>query len=210
LFFKTTIHVNISPLLGIFRYFAAASDHKTKMDAIIEGTSEMKLDDESSEKSSLLSYNDFLRFCNNFDVAKIGLSTFDIGDIYLGLVGLNQSYDDDHIQKIDFDNFMMILQIFSCRAFKSAPKIVSQVDKLKGMFLYMWNNIRIKLEDDNLIANDVTNRGEGFDFYKQDYIKSCRVFSERVQAAWERDNHRDYFDPKVSLNCQGISNSLAL
>ena len=85
-----------------------------------------------------MGYDDFMRFTTEFGMgSSVGLSSLDIGDIYLTVIA--QSNFQLAVRKLVFDEFWEVLVSCALKAFSKS--LATTEDKVKGLFLYMWRHI---------------------------------------------------------------------
>jgi hypothetical protein len=194
-------------LFELYRYFATASDHNTKVRNMIRSTtSHAKTFDEQKEQilearevsrqqhatASLMCYNDFFRFAADFGLSSMGLTTLDLGDIYLSVIQ-SHNFEPD-VRKIDFAEFWEALVRCALRAFTDSK--IPTDEKIKGMFLYVWRFIQSSIQEE--ISGIGTVKKGGFNTYKGGLLRGSQILNERFIAAWTKDGYKDYLDEAVS------------
>jgi hypothetical protein len=65
------------------------------------------------------------------------------------------------------------------------------IDKLRGLFLYMWRSIN------RGVPRAVTER-RNVSTYAGDLISGAMLFNKRFTAQWAADNYRDYLSPEAA------------
>ena len=138
-----------------------------------------------------MSYADFVKFSSEFGFASMGLTTLDLGDVYLSIIS-SKAFEPG-LRKIDFNEFWEALVRCALIAFKQIP--ISMDDKLKGMFLYVWRHLQGTAQH-NTVG---TAAGGGFNSFKGSLLRGSHILNERFIAAWTKDGYRDYLDVQVLI-----------
>jgi hypothetical protein len=161
--------------------------------------------------ASLMCYSDFFRFAADFGLSTMGLTTLDLGDIYLSVVqqphnntssnasssgadGTGSASFEPEVRKINFSEFWESLVRCALRAF--ADTKIPTDEKIKGMFLYIWRFIQSSIQDE-ISGIGTVNRG-GFNTYKGGLVRGSQILNERFISAWTKDGYRDYLEDPVS------------
>jgi hypothetical protein len=75
---------------------------------------------------------------------------------------------------------------------------VSEPDKVRGLFLYMWRQIQSSISQSvsgNLSSSRSTHKGG--------LLRGAQVFNERFIAMWQEDEYKDYLFPKEAEREEG-------
>lgn len=208
-------------LLDLFKFFALAGDQKAKGNSLVRttNTSARTFDEQreliavakeqnqiQGQYSHQMNYSEFIRFGNDFGLlSSLGLTTMDMGDIYLTVIAVNNFAPK--LRKISFDEFWEALVRCSFKAFKEHHQICSE-DKVKAMFLGIWKHIQSTIRDH--VSGYGTLLGGGFNSYKGGLLRGAQILNERFIAAWSRDGFRDYLDTNFQRPDNIASSSLPM
>ena len=179
----------------------------------------------SNTMKDALGYAELLKFASDFDLAStVLLSTLELGDIFLS--SLKNVAPDATIRKLSFPEFWEALVRCSLVAYSKISD-ASVVDKLRGLFLYMWRSMnksvpRAFAERRNVTtyAGDLlSGEWEGWRKWEEGVWppKTLRagwphprfvhplppspgamLFNKRFTAAWAADGYRDYLSPDAT------------
>lgn len=161
----------------LFRFFATHSEQDKKVRSMVKSTSGSTKAKSFDEEKDLISeakrrltsqgpgqkmgYHEFMRFSSEFGIVSMGLTSLDLGDIYLSVLSM-QNFEP-MVRSIDFNEFWEALIRCALLAFKNIS--VSAEDKVKGMFLYIWRHLQTAVRDQMPIGAD----GGGFNTYKGEW-----------------------------------------
>lgn len=133
-----------------------------------------------------MGYPEFLKFAADFDLSSsVILSTLEIGDIYLS--SLRCPDHDSTIRKLTFPEFWEALVRCALVAYSKISDS-SVLDKIRGLFLYMWRAINRSVPRAFVDRRDVST-------YAGDLLAGAMLFNKRFTAAWSADGYRDYLSP---------------
>lgn len=125
-------------------------------------------------------YREFLRFAKDFNLSSsVILSTLEIGDIFLTCVELTSG--EDQIGKLSPRRFREALLRSALVAY-SKISAATVVDKLKGLFLYMWRAM-----NDNVPKNFAQGQ---ISTYSGSLMAGAMTFNTRFTAMWQQDGYR--------------------
>lgn len=135
---------------------------------------------------SALGYPEFLKFAADFDLSNtVILSTRELGDIYLSALKLTEH--EPTVRKLSFDEFWEALVRCSLRAYSKISHS-TPLDRIRGLFLYMWRAITRSVPRAFSDRRNVTT-------YAGDLLSGAMLFNKRFTAMWAEDGYRDYLTP---------------
>lgn len=149
-----------------------------------------------------LGYQEFLKFASDFDLSNsVILSTIELGDIYLSSIKAVEP--DSTIRKLTFLEFWETLVRCALVAYSKISD-TTILDKIRGLFLYMWRSIN------KSVPRAFTDR-RNVSTYAGDLLSGAMLFNKRFTAAWAQDNYRDYLspDPRVLETGKTVLNRVA-
>ncbi len=117
------------------------------------------------------------------------LTTIELGDIYLS--SLKAVVPGSTIRKLSYTEFCEALVRCALVAYSKISDSTI-LDKLRGLFLYMWRAINKNVPRawaDGRRSSVSTNAG--------DLLAGAQLFNRRFCAQWEADKKRDYLSPPV-------------
>lgn len=193
-------------LSDLFNFYSTFSDHTAKVKNMVKSTSttasspsfdlQRALIKEAREKcheqslqANRMSYSDFIKFASEFGFASMGLTSLDLGDIYMSVISMKDF--QPILRKIDYIDFWESLVRCALIAFKHLK--IGVEEKIKGMFLNIWRHLQSTARMNAMS----TLNGGGFNTYKGALLRGSQILNERFIAAWTKDGYRDYLDPKV-------------
>ena len=113
------------------------------------------------------------------------LSTLEIGDIFLSSI---RTVDHGStIRKLTFPEFWEALVRCALVAYSKISDS-SVIDKIRGLFLYMWRAINRSVPRAFAERRNVST-------YAGDLLAGAMLFNKRFTAAWAADGYRDYLAP---------------
>lgn len=122
-----------------------------------------------------MGYPEFLKFATDFDLSSsVILSTLEIGDIYLS--SLRCPEHDSTIRKLTFPEFWEALVRCALVAYSKISD-ASVLDKIRGLFLYMWRAI-------NRSVPRAFSERRNVSTYAGDLLAGAMLFNKRFTAAW--------------------------
>lgn len=140
----------------------------------------------TNSMKSALGYSEFLKFASDFDLSNsVILSTRELGDIYLSC--LRMAKPGAHLAKLDFVGFWEALVRCAMRAYSKISHS-TPVDRVRGLFLYMWRSITRSVPRAFDERKSVTT-------YAGDLLAGAMLFNKRFTAMWADDDYRDYLVP---------------
>ena len=113
------------------------------------------------------------------------LSTLEIGDIFLS--SLRTVDHESTIRKLTFPEFWEALVRCALVAYSKISDS-SVIDKIRGLFLYMWRAINRSVPRAFAERRNVST-------YAGDLLAGAMLFNKRFTAAWAADGYRDYLAP---------------
>jgi hypothetical protein len=133
-----------------------------------------------------MGYPEFLKFATDFDLSSsVILSTLELGDIFLSSI---RTLDHDStIRKLTFPEFWEVLVRCALVAYSKISDS-SVIDKIRGLFLYMWRSI-------NRSVPRAFSERRNVSTYAGDLLAGAMLFNKRFTAAWSADGYRDYLSP---------------
>ena len=136
--------------------------------------------------SQAIGYPEFLKFATDFDLSNsVILSTLEIGDIFLSSI---RTVDHGStIRKLTFPEFWEALVRCALVAYSKISDS-SVIDKIRGLFLYMWRAINRSVPRAFAERRNVST-------YAGDLLAGAMLFNKRFTAAWAADGYRDYLAP---------------
>lgn len=133
-----------------------------------------------------MGYPEFLKFATDFDLSSsVILSTLELGDIYLS--SIKTTDHESTIRKLTFPEFWEALVRCALVAYSKISDS-SVLDKIRGLFLYMWRAI-------NRSVPRAFNERRNVSTYAGDLLAGAMLFNKRFTAAWAADGYRDYLSP---------------
>jgi hypothetical protein len=142
----------------------------------------------SNSMKEALGYHELLKFASDFDLSNsVILSTLEIGDIYLSSIKSVQP--DSTIRKLNFPEFWEVLIRCALIAYSKISDSTI-LDKIRGLFLYMWRSM-------NQAIPRAFNERRNVSTYAGDLLAGAMLFNKRFTAQWAADGHRDYLSPEV-------------
>lgn len=136
-----------------------------------------------------LGYAEFLKLASDFELSSsVLLSTLEIGDIYLSSVAT--SSPEDNVRKLTFDQFWESLVRSALLAYSKISD-ATVIDKIRGLFLYMWRAIN-KSVPERMERRDIST-------YAGDLLAGAMLFNKRFTAQWGADGYRDYLTPDTAM-----------
>lgn len=168
----------------IFQYYASMGSIKAKARkgaASPVGLPRSRRPGNSMKDS--LGYGEFLRFAADFSLSSsVILSTLEIGDIYLS--SLRPIEGEQTVRKLSFVEFKEALVRCALVAYSKISD-ASILDKIRGLFLYMWRSI-------NKSVPKAMDRRSNSSTYHGDLLAGAVLFNKRFTAQWAADGYRDY------------------
>jgi len=167
-------------------------EHQTQIgamrDAAVKEEKDAKAAKEKVKKSgTFMGYEEFMRFSVDFGIASsLGLTTLDVGDIYLSVCANNGQFQAQ-IRHLNFEDFWEALVRCGLQAFRHSS-LKSSVVKVKTLFLYMWRHIQTSIRE---VMQGSNNTGD-LSTYKGGLIRGAQLLNERFLAMWAKDGYKDY------------------
>ena len=112
----------------------------------------------------------------------MGLTSIDIGDMYLTVIS-NKNFTT-RVRSLTFSEFWEVLVGCSQRAFYGHH--VTDVEKLKCLFFYMWRSIEVSMSEQ--MKKDAINLSTT----KGELIRGAQLLNTRFTTQWAKDDYRDY------------------
>ena len=148
----------------------------------------------TNSMKNALGYKEFLKFASDFELSNsVILSTLELGDIYLS--SLHDVAPDSRIRKLSFSEFWEALVRCALIAYSKISD-ATVIDKIRGLFLYMWRAI-------NKNVPKAFSHQRAVSTYAGDLIAGAMLFNKRFTAQWQRDGFRDYLNPEVAKEESG-------
>ena len=148
--------------------------------------------------ANAIGYQDFVKFSADFGMqSSMGLTTLDLGDIYLSVIQMGNF--EASVRKMTFREFWEALVRCALLAFRTNTRLTNE-EKLKCMFLYMWRHIQHSVQDQ---VNGTSSTGGGGNTYKGGLIRGAQILNEKFIAAWEKDGYKDYLLPQPTVAALG-------
>ncbi len=133
-----------------------------------------------------LGYSAFLKLAADFDLSNtVILSTRELGDIFLSAIRLDDRAPA--VRKLTFDEFWEALVRCAMRAYSKISHS-TPLDRVRGLFLYMWRAITRSVPRAFNDRRNVTT-------YAGDLLSGAMLFNKRFTAMWAEDGYRDYLTP---------------
>ncbi len=140
----------------------------------------------------LITFADFLRFAAGFELSNtVLLTTFELGDIFLSSL----EFQAPALRALSYPEFLQALVRCALVAYSKISESTI-LDKLRGLFLYMWRAIR------NAPKAWSDGRRSG-STYTGDLIQGVQIFNRKFIAAWALDGNRDYLSPPPAIRESG-------
>lgn len=185
-------------LEAIFQFYASTSAIKRGGDGGRDRTAARKPGRGRRRLNTMkeaLGYQEFLKLASDFELSSsVLLSTLEIGDIYLSSV--KASSDGDNVRKLSFNEFWEALVRCALVAYSKISD-ATVIDKIRGLFLYMWRAIN-KHVPERMERRDIST-------YAGDLLQGAMLFNKRFTAQWGADNYRDYLSPDTAAAETGQS-----
>lgn len=186
------------------------------------------LKDQAKRQKDLISYKEFLQFCQDFSLKSTSLLTaIQVGDVYLSLVELpkNPSYDAETEAKqeegsaegspvvksrnqdsntrngMNFDLFLKAIIYMSQIAFRDCHPSVSYANKVKALLLYMWKGINASEKTTRLVSNNRSNSLSSIAGSLNVY--GSGHFSDFFMVHWQKEGYPDYSTPPPAEEISG-------
>ena len=194
------------PLLHLFEYYSSLSSNKARSKQMVQSMNDStkSFDDHQHDKKrqqsssqgnaggdsgsgtkskASLDYPEWLRFCNDFGFqVSMGLTSIDVGDVYLTVISKNDF--TTRVRSLTFGEFWEVLVGCSQKAFRAHH--VSDLEKLKCLFFYMWRSIEVSMSEQ--MKKDAVNLSTT----KGGLIRGAQLLNSRFTSQWAKDEYRDY------------------
>ena len=155
-------------MLAIFQFYASNGEVKAKARAAprAKGSNTMK---------DALGYQEFLKFAADFSLSSsVILSTLEIGDIFLSSI---KPVDGEHaVRKLTFREFREALVRCALVAYSKISD-ATIIDKIRGLFLYMWRSI-------NKSIPKAFDQRRSVSTYHGDLLAGAMLFNKRCVGCW--------------------------
>jgi hypothetical protein len=191
--------------MELFQYFA--TETQTKSESFVNKTTKGKrsqtFDDIAKAESpgaktskkpketvTQIGYVDFLKYCGELGISNtLGLTTIDVGDIYLTTIAAHHKADRDYatFASMTFPDVWESLIRCAYTVYKKKTDC-SLVDKMKGMFNTIWRYLQQSHRSSTNPSNFVSNPK----FRRR--MRCFQLFNERFINMWTKDEFRDYFN----------------
>ena len=138
---------------------------------------------------------DFLRFASSFDLSNtVLLTTFELGDIFLSSL----KFIEPSLRGLSYTEFLQALVRCALVAYSKISESTI-LDKLRGLFLYMWRSINKNVPK---AWGDGRRTGST---YAGDLLAGAATFNRKFIAQWAADGNRDYLSPPPALQETGMT-----
>ena len=122
------------------------------------------------------------------------LTTFELGDIFLSSL----KFIEPSLRGLSYTEFLQALVRCALVAYSKISESTI-LDKLRGLFLYMWRSINKNVPK---AWGDGRRTGST---YAGDLLAGAATFNRKFIAQWAADGNRDYLSPPPALQETGMT-----
>lgn len=171
----------------IFQFYASQAEIRTKG----EGSPRKGGLGSTNTMKEALGYGEMLKFASDFGLSSsVILSTLEIGDIYLSSIKPTAG-SELGVRKLTFREFRESLVRCAIVAYSKISD-ASIIDKIRGLFLYMWRSI-------NTSVPRAFDARRSVSTYQGDLLSGAMLFNKKFTAQWAADGYRDYLSSGAEL-----------
>jgi len=160
-------------------------------------------------QKELIGYKEYMQFCHDFHLKSTYLLTaMQVAEVFFNLVPIPlqcppvsaQPHASIETAGMSFETFQHSLLYLACLAYRDPIVFihVSTVNKLKGLFSFMWKVINDQDKNIRMIQSHQLNTAAAFAAGSLNIYQS-RIFSDVFLQAWSKEQFVDYLAKEVQL-----------
>jgi len=148
-----------------------------------------------------LSYGAFYKLCQSFDLCSPPItliSHVELGDIFLCSLSETAAGPGGRLRGLSYLEFQEALLRLALVAFRDRP--ISTLDKLMGLFHYMWRSITTAVPmawSDQRSSTSTTDAGA--------LLHGTRIFNKLFTEQWMHEGRRNYLEPEPEAPQTGLN-----
>jgi hypothetical protein len=143
----------------------------------------------AKNQKEFIGYKEYIQFCHDFSLKSTSLLTaIQVGEIFLNVVPLNTEAKSEC--GMNFELFLRSLLYMAAVAYRDSDPRITQLNKVKGILLYMWKAVNDNEKTMRLVSSNRSNTLSQFAGALN--VFGSGQFSDLFLSNWLKDGFIDY------------------